>query len=168
MTRLQKEVASYKSDLKKAVEKEIMDFRHSEEGKNYLEVQRYPPAGEEPTFLDLAKALYNVSDPFAEPSIPGDGSLPPNSEGDLDNLLGEVEAEVRSHPNEAAIDFIEGDLQCKRTQNQRKKNLTWLAMLSLLPPMCLLLMPHLRKRKKISLMGKKMMMQSNWFFLAAR
>ncbi|KAL2252581.1 UNVERIFIED_CONTAM: hypothetical protein Sindi_0052800 [Sesamum indicum] len=74
----------------------------SRPAKSNSELKGFSPR-EELSFLDLATALYNAPDPFAEPSIQGDGILPPYS--------GEAVVEVRSPLYEAAIDATTGDLQ---------------------------------------------------------
>ncbi|KAL2251777.1 UNVERIFIED_CONTAM: hypothetical protein Sindi_2300000 [Sesamum indicum] len=78
--------------------------------KEQFQAQGYPPSREKPTFLNLATALYNALDPYVEPPIPKNGSPSIDSEGDLDRLLGEVEAEVRSPLIKATIDSIIGHI----------------------------------------------------------
>ncbi|KAL0463288.1 UNVERIFIED_CONTAM: hypothetical protein Slati_0216400 [Sesamum latifolium] len=57
--------------------------------KDQFMAQGYPPAGEEPSFLDVKTALLQAPNPFANPLTPVEEDPSQESEEDLDNLLGE-------------------------------------------------------------------------------
>ncbi|KAL2249865.1 UNVERIFIED_CONTAM: hypothetical protein Sindi_2460200 [Sesamum indicum] len=63
--------------------------------KEKLKAHGYPPPEKDPSFLDISTTMKNAPDPFLD--------APALEEEDLDNILGEAEAEVRSLPPKAAI-----------------------------------------------------------------
>ncbi|KAL0355469.1 UNVERIFIED_CONTAM: hypothetical protein Sradi_3993800 [Sesamum radiatum] len=89
---------------------------------------RPPPAGEEFSFLDVQIVYANAPDPFAKPSTSEKEDAPQDSGelvcllDDFDNLLGEVEAEVRQHPPAAAIDSSEGGVSGEGKSEEKKED----------------------------------------------
>ncbi|KAL2243621.1 UNVERIFIED_CONTAM: hypothetical protein Sindi_0480100, partial [Sesamum indicum] len=66
--------------------------------KEQFQVPGYPPSGEKPSFLDTATTMENAPNPFSDAPAPVGRGLPPKSDVDLDNILGEVETNVRVPP----------------------------------------------------------------------
>ncbi|KAL2230964.1 UNVERIFIED_CONTAM: hypothetical protein Sindi_1690800 [Sesamum indicum] len=121
MKKMQKEAQGHEETLKQAMEKAALKFPDTEDGQCYLEgywasscKEQLKVMGilhQERAFLDITTATDNAPDPFSDALASVGKGLPPESEEDLDNILGEVEAEVKGpSPLEAAIYSIARDL----------------------------------------------------------
>ncbi|KAL2228431.1 UNVERIFIED_CONTAM: hypothetical protein Sindi_1822800 [Sesamum indicum] len=103
--KLQKEVVNHESALEKAMENAIMDFPHSEEGKNYLEAYWKSRLKELKKSKRYQQEVAKIAGPYFEHSFTA------YKKRRFRQFIGGDRGEVRSPHNEPAIDSIAGDLQ---------------------------------------------------------
>ncbi|KAL0342632.1 UNVERIFIED_CONTAM: Retrovirus-related Pol polyprotein from transposon TNT 1-94 [Sesamum calycinum] len=104
LKKLQREVSIHKEAIKKAIDQATLDSPNTEEGS------RVPSYWGRASFLDLGATIKIALYPFVGALALVSRDIPPESEENLDNILGKVETEMRDPPPAAASDYVAGDI----------------------------------------------------------